>query len=249
MLSYAAALAELAYAFNDAGFVPAGVTTASAPRLDVYRNNVRLNRINALRATFAQVAELVGAEFFNGMARAYVRATPATSANLHDDGAQLAAFIATFAPARSVPYLADVARVDWALHRAWHAPDCAPFAVAQLQTLTPEQFAQQRVRFAPAVALVASPAWPIADLLAMHQGGALADPDAGGQAVLIWRAGTQVQHRALGPAHAVAVRSLQHGAPLHAVLPALQADTALLPLLFTDGLISALEAHHACAPL
>ena len=41
-------------------------------------------------------------------------------------------FLARFPPAASLAYIADVARLEWAVNRALHAPDAAPLDVARL---------------------------------------------------------------------------------------------------------------------
>ncbi|AOY00500.1 DNA-binding domain-containing protein [Jeongeupia sp. USM3] len=189
MLSYADTLAAFAAALADDADAPPCIAAATRANLAVYRNNVRLNRIDALESAFPTVSALVGRDWFRAMARAYVIAVPAASANLHDDGAALAGFLDGFAPARALPYLADVARLDWARHRAWYAPDAAPLDPARLAALDTDRFARCTLVFDPALSLVASARWPIADIAAMHDGGAPADLGAGGQAVLVWRDG------------------------------------------------------------
>ncbi|KAF0814058.1 hypothetical protein IGB42_01738 [Andreprevotia sp. IGB-42] len=240
MLSYAEAIADFALGLADSNHVPGSLTGQTQQHLAIYRNNVRLNRIDALPAAFPTVAALVGEDYFRALAREYVKAVPASSANLHDDGAALAAFIATFAPATALPYLPDVARLDWALHRAYHAADAAPLDTATLAALQPAQFAALQLQFHPAVALVRSSAWPIADILTMHQGGATAMLDAGGQSVLVWRNATGVQH--LPVADPAWLAALLGGQSLGDTLAqATQDPNPLLARLFAEGLISAIR--------
>ena len=94
-------------------------------RLAVHRNNVVSSLIDALADGFPVVQELVGIEFFRAMAALFVRRAPPRSRVLADYGHDLASFIAQFAPARSVPYLADMARLERARVRSYHAADAA----------------------------------------------------------------------------------------------------------------------------
>ena len=94
-----------------------------ASRFAVYRNNVHSSLINALAAGYPVTLQLVGDEFFRAMAGVYVQGFPPTSALINEYGGDLADFIQGFAPAASVPYLADVARLERLRVRAYHAAD------------------------------------------------------------------------------------------------------------------------------
>ena len=94
-------------------------------RLAVHRNNVVSSLIDALADGFPVVQELVGVEFFRAMAAVFVRQTPPRSRVLADYGQDFASFIEQFAPARSVAYLADMARLERARVRSYHAADAA----------------------------------------------------------------------------------------------------------------------------
>ena len=98
--------------------------------LDIYRNNYRGNLQDALAAAYPVVEQIVGAEFFSMLARNFIEHHPSRSGNLHNYGAELAPFLATFPPAQSLPYLADVARLEHARSRACHAAD-APVLTAE----------------------------------------------------------------------------------------------------------------------
>jgi hypothetical protein len=104
----------------------------SATRFAVYRNNVVLGLIDALKAAFPVVCALVGEDFFAAMARAHAVETPPASPVMHDYGADFPAFIARFAPAASLPYLADVARLEWAWVEAYHAAEAWPLSPASI---------------------------------------------------------------------------------------------------------------------
>lgn len=96
---------------------------APEARLNVYRNTYLGNLVAALRISYPAVRKLVGDDFFEGAARAFIDAHPPKSANMNDYGAEFADFLAQFPPAESVPYLADVTRVERAINIALHAAD------------------------------------------------------------------------------------------------------------------------------
>ena len=94
-------------------------------RFGVYRNNILVSLIDALADTYPVAQELVGEDFFRAMARLFVKAEPPRSRVLAFYGALFPDFIEHFPPAASVPYLADVARLEMLRVRAYHAFDCA----------------------------------------------------------------------------------------------------------------------------
>ena len=110
--------------------VPAGIVGPDrrpAPRrFAVYRNNVVSALANAVAGSFPAVKRIVGEDFFRAMARAYVLAEPPTSPVLLDYGITFPDFIARFAPAASLPYLPDVARIERRWREAYHAEDAEP---------------------------------------------------------------------------------------------------------------------------
>ena len=92
-------------------------------RFDIYRNNVVVALVEALGEAFPVVRALVGEEFFEAMAGVYVRAHPPSSPRMMFYGEGLAAFLEGFPPAAGLPYLPDVARLEYARRLAYHAAD------------------------------------------------------------------------------------------------------------------------------
>src|SRR3569832_2072632 len=82
---------------------------------DVYRNNVTVSLIDSLAAIYPAIQRLTGVDFFRAMARFHVRATPPTSPLLFEYGREFPAFIEAYEYAQTLPWLADVARIE----RAW----------------------------------------------------------------------------------------------------------------------------------
>ncbi len=91
-----------------------------AHRFAVYRNNVTSALSDVLADSFPVTQQLVGEEFFRAMARIFLRGSPPPSPILTAYGEGFPAFVADFAPARTVPFLADVARLEWLRLRALH---------------------------------------------------------------------------------------------------------------------------------
>jgi hypothetical protein len=129
---------------------------APGQRLSVYRNTFASNLANALRLSFPAVQRLVGTEFFEGAAQIFAHERPPLSAYLDEYGSEFPDFLARFSPAGSLVYLPDVARLEWAVTRALHAPDVEPLDPARLAETPPRD--HDRVCFVPhpSVSLVRS---------------------------------------------------------------------------------------------
>jgi len=125
-------------------------------RFDVYRNNVASSLTDALETAFPVVNKLVGNEFFRAMAGVYLRAHPPKSPVMMFYGEDMATFLAGFEPAQSVPYLADVARLELALRHSYHAADAAPVSPDEIGNLPPDTLPMVTFEFAPSVHVIPS---------------------------------------------------------------------------------------------
>lgn len=134
-------------------------------RFNVYRNNVVASLIEALRTSFPVVERLVGEEFFKATARAYIDQEPPSSPLLFLYGRTFGDFLDAFPPAASVPYLGDVARLEFAKLVAYHAEDRDPVSIEQLSSLPQEQLGDARFELHPSLTLLAS-RWPLFSLWA-----------------------------------------------------------------------------------
>ena len=105
--------------------------------------------MKALASRFPAIERIVGEEFFAAMARAFVAACPPRSALLASYGEEFADFIAAFEPARDLVYLADVARIEAARTRAYHAADATPMSAAEFAALDVDAVAGLRVTLHP----------------------------------------------------------------------------------------------------
>jgi len=120
---------------------------AAAERLSIYRNTFYGALTNALRLSYPAIHRLVGKEFFEVLAQQFIDAQPPCGAYLDEYGAGFADFLTRFPAAASLRYLADVARLEWAVNRALHAPDAAPLDVAALRAVGETD--HDRVGFVP----------------------------------------------------------------------------------------------------
>ncbi|MBB4302906.1 hypothetical protein GGD81_001944 [Rhodobium orientis] len=240
---------DLAAALLDPEFpTPAGLG-GWPERLAIHRNNVVSGLIDHLAAVFPATVRIVGEDFFRAAAGVFVRAEPPSSPLMFAYGSGFPAFLEGFPPAKSVAYLADVARLEWAVYDALHAADAAPLDPNALGRLPPERLDSVRFRFHPAARLIVSD-YPVVALFRANRGPDAAGPlklDAIGEGALVTRPRADVAVHAIAPATAAFLAALQDGAPLGAAAASgLEADPAFdlaasLSLILTSGAATALH--------
>lgn len=196
--------------------VPAGIVSprgdSDARRFAVYRNNVHVGLVGVLAAKYPVCARLVGTQFFTAMARLYVADHKPASPIMQHYGAGFAAFIEGFDPARAVPYLADMARLEEAWSIAYNAADLVPMSVAALATIDQAGLPELRLAAHPAAGLISS-AFPIGSIWSAHQAeGLLVRP--GAEAVLVSRPALEVMVTVIPHADALFLHHLLEGADL-----------------------------------
>ena len=131
-----------------------------AERLRIYRNHAFATLGAVLEGTFPVVCRLVDKRFFAYAAHEYLREHPPHSRCLVEYGADFADFLAGFDPCKDLPYLADVARFEWALNTAATVREAAPLPIEALAAVPPERAAGLALRLQPSVRYFAS-GWPI----------------------------------------------------------------------------------------
>lgn len=161
----------------------------------VYRGNVFGNWTQALSSAYPIVRKIVGEEFFRGLAHAYSRAHPSRSGDLNEYGEHLAEFVSRFRHTLDLPYLPDVARMEWLAHRAYYAAGAAAFDLQDVRE-------SSVFRLTPSCALLASD-WPLGRIWAVHQddyeGPIEVDLLSGPDRVLVHRPAWRAQVRSLAP--------------------------------------------------
>jgi uncharacterized protein (UPF0276 family) len=170
--------AEQQQAFAAALFAPDAAAPAlaqfkgdgGAHGLALYRGNLTATWDKALSAAYPVLRQLVGDEFFSALTRAYGMANPSGDADLNRFGATFAQFLEGFEHVAGYPYLPDMARLEWAMHRAHFAADARGLGAEALGALKPDQLESSCFTLHPACTLLASK-WAVAALWQAHQPG------------------------------------------------------------------------------
>ncbi len=230
----------------------------SARRIAIYRGNSIASATKALTGSYPVIREVVGEEFFDELARAYWMSTPSQSGDLGDYGASFDDFLAGFEHVRELPYLADLARLEWAVHRAECAADAPPFDASTLADVPEDRQSALIFTLVPGTAIVASND-PIARIWTLHRGESSRSSDRTerehfdidwtiGETALVARAGFAVRVVALDAGNAASLHAVQDGATLVDALAAGVAAAELAHVPFdaaaasaswlTDGLLA-----------
>lgn len=122
-------------------------------RLAIHRNHYAQTLVEALAGVFEAVRALVGSEYFDAFALRFARAEPAAGPCLFEYGAAFPAAIAAAPGMEAHGYVADVARLEWAMHESFHAPAAAPLSPSRLTAIPSENMAGARLRLHPTVRL------------------------------------------------------------------------------------------------
>ncbi len=167
--------AEALFARDTPGFFRGDAGQAQA-RFARYRGNLIATWEKSLAASYPVLQQLVGEEFFSALTRAYGHAHPSNDGDLNVFGAQFAEFLAQFPPVEQYPYFPDMARLEWALQRAYYADDGAQLNAQAFTSLSPEELDQASLRLQPACTLWHSE-WATLAIWQAHQPVASCDGD------------------------------------------------------------------------
>ena len=218
------------------------------PRLDIYRHNIASNLRNALAATYRVTRMLVGGIFFDAAADAFAVVSPPNCGDLNVYGGKFGAFLEGYAPAASLAYLPDIARLEWALDEAARAGDADGTAREVLAAVARRIAGGDDVSLGlhPSCRLLCS-AHPVMRIWQAHQEpvpGSI-DLDAGGERLLVRREGARPCIERVSRAEHAWLDALARGATLDAATAlALREDgafdlAAALRTRIADGTIAA----------
>ena len=208
---------------------PSGAAEKSLARrgLQAYQSHGLALAERALGAAYPVIAQLMGDENFAALAQHFWRQQPPTCGDMAQWGEPLANFLAEAPQLADEPFLADVARVEWALHRASVAADASP-DLASFACLSAEPPATPSLTFSPGVWLLTS-AFPVVRLidanrlpaadrqLALAHAAALLASGTGENA-LVWRDGFRAQLKCISKAEQALLATLLAGESLDTAL-------------------------------
>jgi hypothetical protein len=201
------------------GHLRTGGPVDRARGLEVYVAMHATRLRDALREDYPRVEAALGEAPFAGLAQRYLARHPSTHPSLRELGRSLPDFIA--GERRRPPWLADLARLEWARVEAFDAADAAPLTLEELRAIPAEGWPALRLVPVPSYRRLDS-AWAIDALWAAPGRRARRRPTT----LRIWREGFEVCHAAVMPLERVALPLLEQGEPFGRLCEAAGARTA-----------------------
>jgi hypothetical protein len=169
--------------------------------------------IDFLRHDYAQLRIYLGDVEFGRLARARIAAHFSHQPNARWYSNGLPAFMAQSAPWSSRPELAELARLEYAFHKAFDAADVMAFTLAELDATCAENFSALAFKQHPSVSVLefTSNACSIWSALKCDEAPPRAQRLSESQTVVVWRQGGDSRFRILGSEEATALAALHEG--------------------------------------
>ena len=149
---------------GDKAALCAQITESDIPcvdRLAVHLNNVYYGLTEAMADTFPVIKRLVGDRFFRFASRRFIETHPPKTPVLAAYGSNFGEFLKDFEPAASLPYLCDIAKLEFAWLEAYHERDARPLSVNDLKSIPDERYAGLRLQLHPSRRFIRSD-YPVA---------------------------------------------------------------------------------------
>ena len=223
-----------------------GAAIPAAIGLGIYRHAYRARLQECLLDDFPAVAALLGAEMFAELADTVISELPPVDSTLNRYGKRLVTWLASHLTATSHGRIAyDLARLEWALVEALHAPLAERLDPAALAAVPPRRWAKVRLVPVPSLRRISS-RWPVDDLFRQHlrqEPMVVPAPDPG--TVLVVRDIQGLHRRTITPGAARLLLKLVRGEPLGQAIAACRLGASAIQLacanLFAAGCFSGLE--------
>lgn len=203
-------------------------TLSSLERIEIYRRGYHARLVECLLDDYPVLAHALGEEAFEALCRRYIACHPSNAPSLNYFGRHLAEFCRSEALPQP-GFAADLAKLEWAIVLAIHAPTSAAIGFEDLGQVPSERWPGARFRVNPSLAILHLEYPANAYLQAYRQGKPSEPPAARPTSVAVYRTGRSVWRLELEPTLVALVDSLAKGATLEAGLAEVQALLAREP--------------------
>jgi hypothetical protein len=199
-------------------------------QVDIYREQFWLRHLDVLRDDFASIEHaLADDDAWARLAREYLRACPSVSCSLRDLGERMVDFLESTPPWSDDPFLADLARVEWAFVEAFDGPDAPPFDPGSIVGVPEDSWPGARILLHPALQRLtlgsAAHDYRIHVRKAKETGEALARPEPQPVHVVVYRGPELLHCLEIGDDAAALLAELERGVALGAACEAAAATS------------------------
>jgi hypothetical protein len=195
-------------------------------RLAVYTDGYPARMHEALREAFPALAHIVGARTFAEFVDRYCAAVDIPATNLNSIGEMLPEFLCNDIAAHELPFLPDLARLEWLVQQAFHATHAVPIDPAAMHPPAGRGWEDVCLDFQPGLGVVRS-AWPVLDLWQARdtpRGEIDINLTGRPQNVVVWRDGFEVRCDAVSDAEATVLHSLRNGMTLGQAIARIESE-------------------------
>lgn len=218
-------------------------------RLDIYAQMYFARLVEVLENDFPRVAALLGCERFHAVARAYLAQHPSTHPSLRHLGRAFPDFLRDCSEVAELPFLGDLAALEWARIEVFDAPDAYPLRVEQLQEIAPDDWPMLKLPVIPALIITHSE-WPVHDIWRVVEAETLRVEEIQPEPTVlrVWRKEFAVYHTKMDSVELTALSRIRENEPfavvcnaLESLLPAEEAAAAIGGLLLRwidDGILA-----------
>ncbi len=185
-------------------------------RLDVYANMYFYRLKDAISEDVPRLGRLLGEARFHNLLTDYLLAQPSRHWSLRYAAKGLGAFLRSHPLAEALPFLPDLAALEWTRADVFQREDATPLAPPDLAGVPVERWADLRFRPVPALELLIAE-WDVDSIWErLGEGEGSAEPDAGDarkgtQHLLVFRRGFLPVHEVLAAGEAHSLDALRHG--------------------------------------
>ena len=162
----------------------------TATGLEIYRSSIIGNFCLALQAIYPVCVRVVGEAFFTATAKVYIQQFPAESPDLGQYGQTFPEFLSEFEPAAQLPYLPDLARLEWHWHCIFHGEPNPTLDYQALGKIPPENWGDLVFKL-PQNSILLESIYPIHQIWQVnqpdYQGDETVDLNAGNSRIFLWR--------------------------------------------------------------
>lgn len=204
-------------------FIRATKASDAEVRFDIYRNNVRASLIEVMRSAFPAVNYFAGNDNFAYAASRFLEIASPRIPRLYAYGDQFPEFLKDFGPAQAMPWLTDLARLEWACQESLFAADADALRIEHISQLEGHTEPVQ-LRLHPSLRVVSS-FYPVLSLWEQ----AISEKDKGrgrpnletpGETILLVRPQDDVEFHRLLPGEAALITAIRDGQDLAGALEA-----------------------------
>lgn len=192
-------------------------------RLDIYAQMYYARLVEVMEGDFPRVTSILGCERVHDVVSAYLARYPSTSPSLRHLGRFFPLFLQDYAETADLPFLSDVATLEWARLEVFDAPDADPLRIEHLQTIAPDTWPALKLQVIPAFQIMQS-AWPVHDIWKITEENTPNPEDiAPAETVLrVWRHEFMVYHTKMDNVEQKALASIIAGEPFASACAALE---------------------------